>query len=54
MFTRSVNVGGGEKAETEQDLADLVDCWTVLVDITGFLQVSQAIPSLSVAFANEL
>jgi nuclear pore complex protein Nup205 len=54
MFKRSVNVGGGEKAETEQDLADLVDCWTVLVDITGFLQVSQAIPSLSVAFANEL
>lgn len=40
VFKRSVNVGGGDKVETQQDLVDLVDCWTVLVDITGFLQVS--------------
>jgi nuclear pore complex protein Nup205 len=53
-FKRSVNVGGGERAETEQDLADLVDCWTALVEITGFLQVSRTVSSLSVAFANDL
>jgi nuclear pore complex protein Nup205 len=42
IFKRSVNVGAGagQYAEAQQDLVDLVDCWTVLVDITGFLQVS--------------
>ncbi|KAL6709091.1 hypothetical protein ACN47E_001907 [Coniothyrium glycines] len=39
IFKRSVNAGAGKVDETvEQDLADLVDCWTVLVDVTGFLQ----------------
>ncbi|KAJ8111259.1 hypothetical protein OPT61_g6106 [Boeremia exigua] len=38
VFKRSVNVGGGEKVEAQQDLVDLVDCWTLLVDVTGFLQ----------------
>lgn len=40
VFKRSVNVGGGEKVEAQQDLVDLVDCWTVLVEVTGFLEVS--------------
>lgn len=40
IFKRSINVGSGEKVGAEQDLVDLVDCWTVLVDVTGFLQVS--------------
>ncbi|KAF1847136.1 uncharacterized protein K460DRAFT_280943 [Cucurbitaria berberidis CBS 394.84] len=38
IFKRSVNVGAGQHAETQQDLVDLVDCWTILVDVTGFLQ----------------
>ncbi|KAF1352932.1 hypothetical protein EJ07DRAFT_135148 [Lizonia empirigonia] len=42
VFKRSVNVGGGDKVETQQDLVDLVDCWTVLVDFTGFLQFEDA------------
>lgn len=40
IFKRSVNVGVGQYAEAQQDLVDLVDCWTILVDVTGFLQVS--------------
>jgi nuclear pore complex protein Nup205 len=40
IFKRSVNVGVGMGEEVQQDLVDLVDCWTVLVDVTGFLQVS--------------
>lgn len=43
IFKRSVNVGAGQYAEAQQDLVDLVDCWTVLVDVTGFLQVSSII-----------
>lgn len=39
IFKRSVNVGAGQYEEVSQDLVDLVDCWTVLVDVTGFLQV---------------
>jgi nuclear pore complex protein Nup205 len=39
IFKRSVNVGAGQNAETEQDVVDLVDCWTVLVEVTGFLEV---------------
>ncbi|KAH7067601.1 nucleoporin Nup186/Nup192/Nup205 [Paraphoma chrysanthemicola] len=38
IFKRSVNVGAGQYAEAQHDLVDLVDCWTVLVDVTGFLQ----------------
>lgn len=38
IFKRSVNVGVGR--EVGEDLADLVDCFTVLVDFTGFLEVS--------------
>lgn len=43
IFKRSVNVGVGVgvSEEAQQDLVDLVDCWTVLVDVTGFLQVSR-------------
>jgi nuclear pore complex protein Nup205 len=39
IFKRSVNVGatGGDAAQAV--VMDLVDCWTVLVDVTGFLQV---------------
>tara|TARA_R110002003_G_C704152_1_gene25472 strand:- start:715 stop:1815 length:1101 start_codon:yes stop_codon:yes gene_type:complete len=40
IFKRSVNVGAGQHTEAQHDLVDLVDCWTVLVDVTGFLQVS--------------
>jgi nuclear pore complex protein Nup205 len=40
IFKRSVNVGAGQHAEAQQDLVDLVDCWTVLVEVTGFLEVS--------------
>jgi nuclear pore complex protein Nup205 len=40
IFKRSVNVGVGMGEEVQQDLVNLVDCWTVLVDVTGFLQVS--------------
>jgi nuclear pore complex protein Nup205 len=38
IFKRSVNVGAAKGVE--EDLADLVDCFTVLVDFTGFLEVS--------------
>ncbi|KAF2031203.1 hypothetical protein EK21DRAFT_111239 [Setomelanomma holmii] len=38
IFKRSVNVGAGQHVDAQQDLVDLVDCWTVLVDVTGFLQ----------------
>ncbi|KAF2825671.1 hypothetical protein CC86DRAFT_467332 [Ophiobolus disseminans] len=38
IFKRSVNVGVGQYEEAQQDLMDLVDCWTVLADVTGFLQ----------------
>lgn len=37
IFKRSVNIGAKEGGE---DLVDLVDCFTVLVDFSGFLQVS--------------
>ncbi|KAH8722403.1 nucleoporin Nup186/Nup192/Nup205 [Phaeosphaeriaceae sp. PMI808] len=40
IFKRSINVGAGQHAEAQQDLIDLVDCWTVLVEVTGFLEVS--------------
>jgi nuclear pore complex protein Nup205 len=40
IFKRSVNVGAGQHVEVEQDLVDLVDCWTVLVEVTGFLEVN--------------
>jgi nuclear pore complex protein Nup205 len=39
IFKRSVNVGVGKAIE--EDLTDLVDCFTVLVDFTGFLEVSR-------------
>ncbi len=45
IFKRSVSVGVGAgsmmqaTADELQVLSDLVDCWTVLVDVTGFLQV---------------
>ncbi|KAF2797349.1 hypothetical protein K505DRAFT_235707 [Melanomma pulvis-pyrius CBS 109.77] len=40
IFKRSVNVGVGATQDmgAAGDLSDLVDCFTVLVDITGFLQ----------------
>ncbi|OAL46473.1 hypothetical protein IQ07DRAFT_590618 [Pyrenochaeta sp. DS3sAY3a] len=40
IFKRSVNVGGGavQNREVEPNLLELVDCWTVLVEVTGFLQ----------------
>ncbi|KAF2011390.1 hypothetical protein BU24DRAFT_376521 [Aaosphaeria arxii CBS 175.79] len=37
IFKRSVNIGA-IKDGVNEDLSDLVDCWTVLVEITGFLQ----------------
>ncbi|KAF2273140.1 uncharacterized protein EI97DRAFT_436384 [Westerdykella ornata] len=37
IFKRSVNVGVGKALE--EDLTDLVDCFTVLVNFTGFLEV---------------
>jgi nuclear pore complex protein Nup205 len=52
IFKRSVNVGVGgmrngngtigygEAVGLKEDLTDLVDCFTVLVDFTGFLEVS--------------
>jgi nuclear pore complex protein Nup205 len=39
IFKRSVNVGAGQHSEAQQDLVDLVDCWTALVEVTGFLEV---------------
>lgn len=41
IFKRSVNVGAGlgGDARMAQDLSELVDCFTVLVEITGFLEV---------------
>lgn len=43
IFKRSVNVGAGAGQDgiLVQDLSELVDCFTVLVEITGFLEVSQ-------------
>ncbi|KAF2703525.1 hypothetical protein K504DRAFT_538942 [Pleomassaria siparia CBS 279.74] len=40
IFKRSVNVGVGSSQDMDaaEDLSDLVDCFTVLVEITGFLQ----------------
>lgn len=37
IFKRSVNIGA--MRDTEEDLSELVDCFTVLVDFTGFLEV---------------
>lgn len=44
VFKRSVNVGAGvgQDGVLVKDLADLVDCWTVLVEVTGFLEVCEA------------
>jgi nuclear pore complex protein Nup205 len=53
IFKRSVNAGAGQHEEAQQDLADLVDCWTVLVDVTGFLKVGHALREMS-AQANSL
>ena len=42
IFKRSVNVGAGATGQDgvlAQDLSELVDCFTVLVDVTGFLEV---------------
>lgn len=41
IFKRSVNVGAGlgQDGAVGRHLADLVDCFTVLVDVTGFLEV---------------
>jgi nuclear pore complex protein Nup205 len=38
VFKRNVKVGGLQDVGT--DLSDLVDCFTVLVSATGFLEVS--------------
>ncbi|ORY15343.1 nucleoporin Nup186/Nup192/Nup205 [Clohesyomyces aquaticus] len=39
IFKRSVNVGvGGVNGGVGEDLMDLVDCFTVLVEITGYLE----------------
>ncbi|KAF1969473.1 hypothetical protein BU23DRAFT_539607 [Bimuria novae-zelandiae CBS 107.79] len=40
IFKRSVNVGagGGQDGVLVQDLSELVDCFTVLVEATGFLE----------------
>ncbi|KAJ4290199.1 hypothetical protein N0V90_010414 [Kalmusia sp. IMI 367209] len=40
IFKRSVNVGAGvgQDGVLVKDLADLVDCFTVLVEVTGFLE----------------
>ncbi|KAH9871484.1 hypothetical protein IAQ61_005663 [Plenodomus lingam] len=45
VFKRSVHVGASQGAslmgvggDLGEQLADLVDCWTVLVEVTGFLQ----------------
>jgi nuclear pore complex protein Nup205 len=42
IFKRSVNVGAGlgQDETLKKDLIDLVDCFTVLVEMTGFLEVS--------------
>jgi len=42
VFKRSVNVGVGQSQSSvmEEIWGELVDCFTVLVDITGFLEVS--------------
>jgi nuclear pore complex protein Nup205 len=39
VFKRSVNVNLG-KSDGEGNIEELVDCWTVLVEVTGFLEVS--------------
>jgi nuclear pore complex protein Nup205 len=42
IFKRSVNVGAGlgQDEKVVKDLVELVDCFTVLVEMTGFLEVS--------------
>ncbi|KAF2744995.1 hypothetical protein M011DRAFT_470011 [Sporormia fimetaria CBS 119925] len=40
IFKRSVNVGAARDAQ--EDLTDLVDCLTVLVEFTGFLQYEES------------
>lgn len=49
IFKRSVNVGSGvgQDGVLEQDLGELVDCFTVLVEITGFLEVYPPTPPIS-------
>lgn len=49
IFKRSVNVGAGQHAEAQQDLVDLVDCWTVLVEVTGFLEVCLSYPRIRIS-----
>jgi nuclear pore complex protein Nup205 len=39
IFKRSVNVGATGGDASQAVVMDLVDCWTVLIDVTGFLQV---------------
>jgi nuclear pore complex protein Nup205 len=39
IFKRSVNVGATGGGAAQAVVMDLVDCWTVLIDVTGFLQV---------------
>jgi nuclear pore complex protein Nup205 len=39
IFKRSVMVGGGRDGEVQGELGELVDCWTALVEVTGFLEV---------------
>ncbi|CAE7020686.1 nuclear pore complex subunit [Pyrenophora teres f. teres] len=51
IFKRSVNVGVGMGEEIQQDIVDLVDCWTILVDITGFLEYEDQ-PSIKKARPN--
>ena len=45
IFKRSVNVGAGvgQDGVLVKDLSELVDCFTVLVEVTGFLEVSRLI-----------
>lgn len=50
IFKRSVNVGLAK--DVGEDLNDLVDCFTVLVEMTGFLQVSFWHLSCPLTFTN--
>ena len=52
VFKRSVNVGKGGVEGVEADLMDLVDCWTVLVDVTGFLKVCSLVSERECGSAN--
>ncbi|KAL5114135.1 hypothetical protein ACEQ8H_007979 [Pleosporales sp. CAS-2024a] len=45
IFKRSIHVGARHDAGIQQKLGDLVDCWTVLVEVTGFLEVQQKLTS---------